>query len=348
MNNSNFRLSGYPTSTILPPLVPQAAHEGRDPRTNYHRINFPYTPLKPDPWAYTFPFDSPHLERTFDTYVNNTLYNVMRGLMVLRTGKEFGLEWFMETSRTDTFKNGKPRKRPIIHKEWMHREISRTRKCAADVDYDRGPDFLRKTAAAAMREIASMVDTETRKTFWNGRARLIDATLEQDVTLEITAAWNEPRERIDFKFKWLPDNIRVNTGYRPNLLIPEILQFLPSWMLLDLDHKLDGFKWVFRGGFVDELHCPKMYWERMKYRLTPIDITQLIGVPVDGRDNTDVAYVTWNNPPIQPIQKVVITDANEEIYPQELSYESLKHVIEPRVRRAVKESYEILQESTQA
>ena len=344
MNNTKTDPSVHAYLTILPPLIPRPLHKGRDPRNNYHIIEFPITPLKPNPWAYTFPFESPHLENVLNTYANDTIGNVMRGLMAVRTGAEFGLEWFMETNRDGTFKNGNPRKYPIIKREWMYRCISREKKRPADVDFAAGPDFLRKTAMAAMRETALLVDTQHARTFWNGRARLIDAMLDPDVSLEITTTWNAARRRIDFQYRWLPDNVRINTGYRTSLLINEVMQFLPTWMLLDLDYHLDDFKWVFRHGFVDELHCPEMYWERMKYRITSVRVNDLIPVPVEGKAVPDWAYVTWFNPPLQPINTVVLT-GGEVIYPQEWTYENLKDAIDPRLERAVKESYEITKES---
>lgn len=303
----------------------------------WRKLIFNPTPPLTNPWSYDIAFDN-HEDNARMVRYDELIYQVIDGLFHVGRGGAFIIDWEVEIDRITTYGKKRVRKlrRPIIKRDWRpvritgeYEDVDRERLPPTEIKLSRGVEFLRKVGAAAFREMGRL--NPRRKFFWMWRAKLIDFMESGDVDeLNVTLEWDKKAEQIRMKkVQWSPPLYHRSTAVRPALLLKEIVQFFTPGIVRALDFDLSGFAFKVRGGFIEELTCPEMYWETMKYKIIRVSINLMYGAVIDGR--TEAVELEWFSPHLQPLQKITLSDRPDvpPFRPEIWTYEKVKDVLDP-------------------
>src|SRR5262245_23412831 len=211
------------------------------------------------------------------------LYKANHGLSV-----SYGLRTVDQENTKYTFANGRPRKTPIFEYEYK------------ETHQDSGPDAYANTLLAIKWKLEEAVRFGPERAEWlQARAAMIrpdDTHQELPITLSTSGMtrvhWPNPGSK-PLSWRSVFDN--------------EVHQFFPPDCPVSFADRYPEFKWIFRRGFCEELHCPRDYWITMQFFLQDINFQGLVEW-ADSQDNRKLVWYRFCTFPIQPLRKIVFTD----------------------------------------
>jgi hypothetical protein len=106
----------------------------------------------------------------------------------------------------------------------------------------------------------------------------------------------------------------------------EIRELVSGSIVEEFQDALEDFRFIVRSGFIDEIHCPRAWWELQRLFITGFGIEKLFAFKkADGQGYENVVF-TWAELAKHPVRKVVFTDAPEVVEVKTLTWEDVAHL----------------------
>ncbi len=299
MQTNTFKISRHPTNVVLVEAIP--------------------LPNPNNPWVFTpkVEYDADTglpipLERSSLVGETASLVGCLNDLFLIDRGESVEVVLKNVTKVKTHKKNGSEMKRPVESYEWIGA-------------YQKGGEAFvnkRNEIIDRLQSAAGRVESKEEARRWNDRARVVSRLwMQEGAEMHCCPEWStKKRERVRIKHLYMMNegDGRYSADFegvgRANMSVErEIRQMLSGGVLNEFAESLEKFRFIFRNGFIDEVWCPRAYWEMRKLFLCGVSGNHQMLVR-DGSGVTNAVNVEWYEPAKQPINIVRFVDDSEEAW----------------------------------